>query len=118
MPDSSATQPLPGIEFLCITMYTEDIGPLRSYYHEVLGLPIDYEVPGHIAAMPKVSAHDPTEGPAGRMRIHFLCDDVPGFAAMASGRGVHGVLSVDGFGKPSWESADPFGNLVTVLTRQ
>lgn len=48
-------------EFLCVTMYAEDIAPLRAYYHEALGLPIDYEEPDHLVAMPKVCAHEPSE---------------------------------------------------------
>lgn len=36
------------LEFLCVTKYTSEMGPLRDYYHEALDLPIDYEVPGQL----------------------------------------------------------------------
>jgi catechol 2,3-dioxygenase-like lactoylglutathione lyase family enzyme len=104
-------------EFLCVTMYAEDIAPLRAYYHDALGLPIDYEEPGHISAMPKVCAHDPSEGPAGSMRLFFLTDDVVRFAAAVGRRGANGSTAVDGLGNPAWHSTDPFGNSVHVLTR-
>lgn len=106
------------VEFLCLTMYASETGPLREYYHEVLGLPVDYEVPGHITAMPKVCVHDPSEGPAGTLRLYFVTDDVEACAARAKALGAQGMLGADGFGKPMWESTDPFGNSVRILTRQ
>ncbi len=108
---------LPPPEFLCITFYSEDPQPLRTYYHEVLGLPLDYEEPGHIAAMGPISAHDPSEGPAGSVRIYFLVDDAREYAAAAREKGAEGFLRSDGFGRPAWESKDPFGNSVVLLTR-
>lgn len=104
-------------EFLCVTMYADDIAPLRAYYHDALGLPIDYEQPGHLVAMPNVCAHDPSEGRAGTMRLYFLVDDVATFAATAQRRGARGVVAVDGLGNPAWHSSDPAGNSVHVLTR-
>lgn len=106
------------LEFLCVTMYTAETGTLRDYYHEALGLPIDFEVRGHITAMPKVCVHDPSEGPAGTLRMYFVTDDVEAHAARAKARGTQGTLGADGFGKLMWESTDPFGNSVRVLTRQ
>lgn len=37
-------------------MYAEDIAPLRAYYHDVLGLPIDDEQPGHTWPCPTLRA--------------------------------------------------------------
>lgn len=104
-------------EFLCVTMYADDISALRAYYHDALGLPIDYEDPGHLTAMPKVCAHDPSEGPAGTLRFYFVADDVPRFAQEAERRGANGAMTVDGLGNPAWHSSDPVGNSVHVLTR-
>lgn len=108
---------LPPPQFLCVTLYSQDPQPLRSYYHDVLGLPIDYEVPGHIAAMGPICAHDPSEGPAGTVRMYFLVDNVPRYAEVAKESGAEGILRTDGNGQPAWESQDPFGNSVVLLTR-
>lgn len=56
-------------EFLDVTMYVDDIGPIRSFYHEVLRIPIVHEEPGHIAVMGPIAVHDPTEGPVGTTRF-------------------------------------------------
>lgn len=114
MTDDSGPEPP---EFLCVTMYAADVEPLRAYYHDVLGLPIDYEEPGHLVAMPKVCAHDPSEGEAGTMRLYFAVDDVARFAAAAQARGVQGTVAADGLGNPAWHSTDPHGNSVHILTR-
>ncbi len=98
-------------------MYAEDIAPLRAYYHDALGLLIDYEQPGQLVAMPNVCAHDPSEGPAGTMRLYFLVDDVAAFAATAQRRGAQGIVAIDGLGNPAWHSTDPSGNSGHVLTR-
>lgn len=105
------------IEFLTVTLYAEDINPLRGFYHDLLALPINYEQSGHIAAMGPICAHDPSEGPANTIRLYFLADDPEQIAEGASIRGVEGVLRKDGYGKAAWESKDPFGNSVVVLTR-
>ena len=111
-----STEPAP-IEFLTVTLYAEDIGPLKSYYHDLLGLPLNYEQPGHIAAMGPICAHDPTEGPANTVRLYFLADDPTVVAEAAAARGVAGHLRKDGYGKAAWESKDPSGNSIVVLTR-
>lgn len=108
---------LPSPEFLCVTMYTDDPDPLRAFYHDVLGLPLDYEQAGHIAAMGPVCAHDPTEGPEGTVRLYFTVDDPTRYAGAAAKAGVVGTLRTDGFGKPLWESTDPFGTSVVLLAR-
>lgn len=101
-------------EFLNVTLYVDDTTELRAFYHDVLGLPIVYEEPGHITVMGKVAVHDPTEGPADTVRLYFFVDDPARFAE----RTVHaGVLRTDGNGSPAWESTDPFGNSVVLLKR-
>jgi catechol 2,3-dioxygenase-like lactoylglutathione lyase family enzyme len=104
-------------EFLNVTLYVDDITDLRRFYHDLLGLPVEFEEPGHITVMGKVAVHDPTEGPAGTCRLYFLVDDPERFAARAADRGVAGVLRHDGYGIPAWESTDPFGNSVVLLKR-
>ena len=108
---------LPPVEFLNVTFYAGDIGPLRAFYHDFLGLAVDYEQPGHIAAMGKVCAHDPSEGPVGTVRLYFLCDDSAAYAEAATAAGYSGELRQDGFGNPAWETTDPFGNSVVILQR-
>jgi hypothetical protein len=95
----------------------DDLRPLQAYYHEVLGLPVDHEEPGHIAAMGPVCAHDPTDCPPGTVRLYFLVEDATKYADVAAERGTEGTLRTDGFGRPLWESKDPFGNSVVLLTR-
>lgn len=104
-------------EFLNVTLYVEDIADLRAFYHDVLGLPIVYEEPGHITVMGKVAVHDPTEGPANTVRLYFVVDDPEVFAKRATDAGRTGALRTDGYGKPAWESTDPFGNFVVLLKR-
>jgi hypothetical protein len=36
---------------------------------------------------------------------------------VAHDRGTEGTLRIDGFGRPAWESKDPFGNSVVLLVR-
>jgi catechol 2,3-dioxygenase-like lactoylglutathione lyase family enzyme len=105
-------------EFLNVTLYVDDIAEIRRYYHDVLGLPIVFEEPGHAAVMDRVAVHDPSEGPAGTCRLYFLVDDPSAFADRARASGVKGVLRVDGYGQPAWESVDPFGNSVVLLKRR
>src|SRR5207248_6170249 len=38
-------------EFLNVTMYVEKTADLRAFYHDLLGLPIEFEEPGHITVM-------------------------------------------------------------------
>ncbi len=78
---------------------------------------MNYEQPGHIAAMGPICAHDPSEGPADAIRLYFLADDPAVIAEAATERGVDGVLRQDGYGRAAWESRDPFGNSMVVLTR-
>lgn len=113
--NSDMDEPPP--QFLCITLYSDDPEPLRNYYHDILGLPLDYEEPGHIAAMGPVCAHDQSEGPAGTVRLYFFVDDVQRYAEVVKNKGAEGILRTDGQGKPAWESKDPFGNSVVFLTR-
>jgi hypothetical protein len=75
---------LPAPEFLCVTMYVSDPNALRSYYHDTIRLPVDYEVPGHIAALGPVCIHDPSDGPVNSLRLYFLVDDPTSYAEAAS----------------------------------
>lgn len=104
-------------EFLNVTLYVQDTAELRAFYHDLLGLPIQFEEAGHITVMGAVAIHDPTEGPAGTRRHYFLVNDPAGFAQRARAAGVVGVLRTDGYGNPAWESTDPFGNSVVLLQR-
>lgn len=105
-------------EFLNVTLYVEDTSELRAYYHDFLGLPIEYEEPGHITVMGRVAVHDPTEGTVGTRRVYFLVNDPEPFAQRAYDAGVAGILRKDGYGNPAWESTDPFGNSVVLLQRR
>ncbi len=105
-------------EFLNVTLYAEDTSELRAYYHDFLGLPIEYEELGHVTVMGRIAVHDPTEGPAGVRRIYFLVNDLPAFARRADAAGVKGTLRKDGYGNSAWESKDPFGNSVVLLQRR
>jgi catechol 2,3-dioxygenase-like lactoylglutathione lyase family enzyme len=104
-------------EFLNVTLYVDDIADLRAYYHDFLGLPIEFEESGHIAVMGKVAVHDPTEGPVDTCRLYFLVDDPGSYAKRAADLGQPGVLRSDGHGNPAWESKDAFGNSVVLLKR-
>ncbi len=105
-------------EFLNVTLYAADTADLRAFYHDVLGLPIEYEEPGHITVMGRVAVHDPSEAPEGTRRLYFLVDDPEPFARRARGAGIEGVLRKDGYGNPAWEAVDPFGNSVVLVKRQ
>ena len=70
-----------------MTLYTEDPRPLRAYYRDILGLPLNHEEPGHMAAMGPVCAHDPSEGTAGTVRLYFLVDDATKYAQLAHDTG-------------------------------
>lgn len=104
-------------EFLNVTLYVQNTSALRAFYHDLLGLPVQYEEPGHITVMGPVAVHDPTEGPAGTRRLYFLVNDPPGFGRRAEAAGVKGTLRKDGYGEPAWEATDPFGNSVVLLQR-
>ena len=104
-------------EFLNVTFYVDDITDLRRFYRDVLGLPVNFEEPGHLTVMDKIAVHDPTEGPAGTCRLYFLVDDPAPFAERAARQGVAGTLRKDGYGNPAWETTDPFGNSVVLLMR-
>jgi hypothetical protein len=108
---------LPAPEFLCVTMYVSDPNALRSYYHDTIRLPVDYEVPGHIAALGPVCIHDPSDGPVNSLRLYFLVDDPTRYAEAASHQDVEGALRTDGNGRSAWETIDPFGNSVVLLAR-
>jgi hypothetical protein len=115
--ENVAMDDLPPPQFLNITLYAEETAPLRAFYHDLLGLPIDYEEPGHIAVMGPLCAHDPSEGPVGTVRLYFIVDDPGAYAEAATHKRIEGTLRTDGFGKPAWESSDPFGNSVVLLSR-
>ncbi|MEX0875614.1 MAG: VOC family protein [Actinomycetota bacterium] len=105
-------------EFLNVTLYVDDIAPIRHFYHDVLGLPVVFEEPGQAAVMGSVAVHDPSEGPVDTSRLYFLVNDPTAFADRARSAGVEGTLRTDGYGEPAWESVDPFGNSVVVLKRR
>jgi len=108
----------PLVKFLNVTFYTSDVPAARAFYADALGLPVDFEDPGHLAAMGRICAHDPSEGErAGTTRIYLLSDDPAAAGAAAQDAGYPGVAGVDAGGDPMWDTTDPLGNSVRILKR-
>ena len=106
------------LEFLNVTFYVDDTGPLKDFYCHCLGLPLDYEEPGRLAAMGPVGAHDLHEGDApGSVRLYFLAEDPAAVASAAERAGIVGTMGLDGGGNPMWTTTDPAGHSVRVLTK-
>ena len=106
------------LEFLNVTFYVDDTRPLKEFYCDGLGLPLDYEQPGRLAAMGPVGAHDLHEGDApGSVRLYFLAEDVAAIASAAERAGIVGTMALDGGGAPMWTTTDPAGRSVRVLTK-
>jgi catechol 2,3-dioxygenase-like lactoylglutathione lyase family enzyme len=105
------------LEFLHVTFFVEDTGPLKEFYCDRVGQPLDYEQPGRLAALGP-GAHDLHEGDvSGSARLCFLADDVAAIAAEAEGAGVVGTTELDGSGAPMWTATDPAGHSVRVVTK-
>ena len=108
----------PPVEFLNVTFYTSDVQGVRAFYGGALGLPIDFEEPGHLAAMGHICAHDQSEGErAGTTRIYLMSDDPAAAGAAAAEAGYPGVAGIDAGGDPMWDTTDPLGNSVRILKR-